>query len=664
MDLGTETRRTRPTWAWSPGFLLYGIPALIAVTLSLPCFTFTYQWDDYDFLTNALLNRMGDLLPDPADPFYRPISRGVYFLTLSMVGDQGALLGHTLNALFLGGVVFMLARLTSRLAGPMAGLLAGLTFAGIGAVPTLVGWVCCDQDLLSMLSILVALDLRMSGRGGLALAAAAAALLSKETALAVIPVLVLFDWILARRPFRIGRCVATYGLLVAVWSVIHPAVRTLVSRGLRGGATGYVGLEHPELWPKYLGKYLLIMSNTRITLPLPAWPVPMIGLLLLAVALAILAVVKLHRGREGAPADQLPPAPRALLFALGLSLGPLVLTSVMIRSWAPYYAAFPALGAAILVGIALSRTGLPWQVAFIAVFFALGVWSRESSLDPRIASERNFRVTSPALRAVEGNFKKLLVQFPPATQVLLSVQARGNAGVYTHMYTFGALRVWYSDPTIRTHRPEDRVRSGAPEFLFVIAPDLDVIMIDTSSLAVRTASGRDPDYAYVEGAVRAYCTGLFGTDETDQAAGILLHMPEVSSRLQSVHWRIAATYLISDGRTAEADSILRHALPLERGLALANLRAVLAEQPRGRLIDDAALQAFGIASGDVEAMQDLMRWYARMRYAEPAIRFAGRVLRLDPGNEEAVQVEARMRHVLEERKKIPPAPGQLEPTLG
>jgi hypothetical protein len=640
---------------------MHAIPALIAVVLSLPCLALSYQWDDYDFLTNALLNRLGDLLPDPADPFYRPISRGIYFLILVASGEHGVLVGHLLNLAFLAGVVVLLVRLGWRLAGPTAGLVAGLIFAGIGSVPTLIGWICCSQDLLSMLFILAALHAQLSQRRGAALGWTVAALLSKETALAIVPVLVLLDRVLDRRPARIARNAIAYGSVVLGWALVHPAVRILVSRGLLSGETGYVGLENPLRWPVYFAKYVLTMLNLRITAPIPPWPAQMTVILVLAVGLTGFVLWKHRRGVGISKPEATYPTGRVLLLAGLLCLGPLLLSSTILRSWAPYYAAYPALGLAILGGIALTRLPLPMKIGALTLFLALGVWSRESDLDPEMPTEKNFRLSSRAVRHVSTSFRKLYPQLPPGSQVLVSVQARGKAGVYTHVYTFGAVRIWYLEPSLRTRRPEARDRRGGPEFLFVITPDWDVIEIDPLTLRARTASGRDPSYSYCEVAIRAYAYGLAGSGETDRAVGMLLRMPEWSPRLRGVHRRMAATLLLGDRRDAEAERILAGEPPMDRGYALANLRAVLAEQPPGRIYDDLALRAFRIDPTDGDGLRDLMKWFGSMRYADVAIRFARRVEALHPGDAEATRVTSRMQAILEKRKQEPLWPGQLEP---
>src|SRR5256886_13459812 len=56
--------------------------ALLISIFAIPAVGFTYLWDDYNFLTNAVFYQLHDWFPSHDDPFYRPISRGVYFSVL------------------------------------------------------------------------------------------------------------------------------------------------------------------------------------------------------------------------------------------------------------------------------------------------------------------------------------------------------------------------------------------------------------------------------------------------------------------------------------------------------------------------------------------------------------------------------------------------------
>lgn len=636
-------------------------PAAVAALLSLPVLGFTYLWDDYNFLTNAMFYQLHDWAPDPTDPFYRPISRGVFFTLLDLAGRNGPLLGHLLNLGFFIAIVLFLASFTARIAGRKAGLLSGLIFAGLGAIPSAVGWTCCDQDLLAILFILAALRFRLEQRNSAALAATAAALLSKETSLAVIPVLVLFDWIVGRKPYRVWRSAGTYAALVAAWGAIHPAVRILVARGLRSGATGYVGLQHPEMWPVHIGRYLLTLFNVPAFDPLPGWP--SFGILLLVVALVVMVgALRLAARLPRADADEgtMPPRSRVLLLGMILAAGPLILTSTMIRGWAPYYAAFPAVGFSMIAGVLLAASTYRAQVITMAAYLALGMWTRGNLKNPDETTESNHRVVSVALRTVESGFRRLYSAFPPGAQVILSVQARSPGGIYIHMYAFQTLRIWYRDRSVRTLRPEARTRTAGPEILAVIAPDRDVIDINLATLFARSASGKEPDYHVCETAIRAYAMGLAGSGDTDAAANLLLHMPEVNIGLETVHQRMAAMFFFAEGRDREAQAVLDSTVALPRGIAIADLQGVIAEQPPGRVFDTYALRAFGISPDDVDAIRDLMRWFGKMKYAEVALRFVERVEKLGHADRESDAIARKMRYLVEGKQNTPAGAADVE----
>jgi hypothetical protein len=92
---------------------------------------------------------------------------------------------------------------------------------------------------------------------------------------------------------------------------------------------------------------------------------------------------------------------------------------------------------------------------------------------------------------------------------------------------------------------------------------------------------------------------------------------------------------------------------MNRELALANLRAILAEQPPTRVYDEHALRAFGIARDDADAFRELARWLAEFGYAHPAQRFASRLLSLRPKDSEGLRIQARADSLLAELRKSP-----------
>src|SRR5262249_15126314 len=136
----TRQKRTFPQW----------LPTcLVALILALPGLSLPYLWDDFYFLRNALAGRSTDLLPDPNDHFYRPLSRGVYFGLLNLFADQGAAFGHVLNLALLLFTVWLLYRAVERIANGRVALASALAFSSMSAVPFLVTWISACQDLLA-----------------------------------------------------------------------------------------------------------------------------------------------------------------------------------------------------------------------------------------------------------------------------------------------------------------------------------------------------------------------------------------------------------------------------------------------------------------------------------------------------------------------------------
>jgi hypothetical protein len=400
-------------------------PALLAVLLSLPCLGYTFLWDDYVFLTNALSGNLTDWLPRVEDSFYRPISRALYFAIVAPFGTGGALLAHVLNLIYLAVAVTCLTLLAMRIRSRSFGLLVGTVFAGMSAIPTLVGWASCSQDLLAIDFVLLALLARSHGHGGLALLSFAAALLSKETSLTAIPALVAWDWLMRREPYRLRHHAINYAIVLAGWAAIHPAARVLVARGLAPGATGYVGLTEPHTWALFAARYATVLTNLRLGPFEPTWPGPTTIYLGLVVLVAILGIMHLRR-RHDESADSPMPRGRIALLGLLLTFPSLLMTSMIINAWAPYYAAFPMLGLSLLGGLALERLPLRRQLAITALYLVLGIWARGSNLGTEHITERDLRPSSDALKKIETGFRTVSPKPPPNTDFLVSVQVRGD----------------------------------------------------------------------------------------------------------------------------------------------------------------------------------------------------------------------------------------------
>lgn len=620
--------------------LVWILPCLLTAVLISPCISFTYLWDDYAFLRNALAFRLNDIVPTQADAFYRPVSRGLYFTLLSSSGSHGSLIGHLLNAGFLILIVSLLFRLVELIANRRVALYACLAFSCTGAIPLLVGWVSGCQDLLAMVFVLAALNLQLRGRHLLALGATALGLLSKETALTVIPALAFCDRIVGQKAKRSWATPASYGLLVGLWALIHPGVHALLHRSLRSGATGYVGLEDPGRWPGYFVKYTLTMLNVPLrSIVSPWWPD---YLLPLALGLVLLVAAVLAARYIGESAPESFSRKRIAVFALLLAIPPLLLNSLMVRVWAPYYTAFPALGASLLLGLIAERLPARALPAAFAGYLLLGFWCRTSRFDPSKPEESNLRVTSATLQTIERNFLRVRPSFQPTSTALVSVQRSGAASVYTHLYYLQALSVWYRDPTLQTMRPDWRPPPRNPEHLFWIGKDLNVHEIDLDTMRPRS-SGTAIEYAEYQKTVRYYARGLAASGDLDRAVRMLLLMPEPNQVSWTLDRRMAAMLLIAGGRERAATDLLSALPPFQPDTALDLVAALLADTPPHVDWDRAALRAFGLEPNDPAPWRSLMRKYVVLDRLPEAAHFASELLQLDPADSEATRVVERSR---------------------
>lgn len=629
---------------------VWAFPGILVFLLSIPCIGMAYLWDDYYFLNNAMRLRLWDFIPDIRDAFYRPLSRGVYFSILSAARDSGALLGHWINVLLLSLTACLVGAAGARLGGKRVGICSGVLFAGLACAPTLVAWTSCSQDLLAMLLVMSALHCRMSGLKAAALVCFALGVLSKETAIVTLPAIMLVDQLDGRRITWPWREVVPYTIFLAAWASLHPAVKILVARGFQPGGSDYVGLAGFGESLKHAGMYLMEFCNLRVGALDVTWTPWEIAVLVASVIGAVAAIWQVFGSADRAAGSSRQPLRVGVL----LSVGPWLLTSVMIIGWWQYYAAFSGLGTSLILGSWLADKPRRVVTALVAPFLILGLWGRASETKARYLTESDFRVSSDAYKKLRASLFKIQPTLPAGTQLLMSVQARGRARVYFPIYFYNIPSIWYRDPTITVRKPEERTAVNAPEYLFAVTQDLDVVRIDPFTFEVASASGQTPDYLTVEQALRTYAMGLAGSGETDAAARLLVEMPEIDRNFESLHHRMAVMFLLADGREEDARKLSAGIPAATRTWALDNLPAVLAQQPPNRLFDNVGLRAFGFDSTDVDALRHLTNWYLRRRYPDPAGRFAERLLARAPGDSAGIAAIAVRDSVIAARAKVRP----------
>ena len=600
-----------------------------------------YFWDDYIFLTSAQASPFSFLLPNPTTIYFRPISMGLYFLALLPLGSFGSIVGHVLNLILLAISIVLVELLAEKAVGKGASLFAGLTYAALFSMPSLVAWTTASQDLLAIVFLLLAFNLRQAGRTWGSLACTACALLSKEPAIALVPALVLWDWVMGRKPHRVAFQALLYGALVVVWAAIHPGIHEFFRHGFQSPATGYVGVEHPERWARYVGRYLLAVLNVPFTGAATPWPRDLTGIAVGSATVLSLGLWLL-RGRIPAPTTPGRMGHRRLLALTGLMiLPPVFLYTVLVKHWAPYYVSLPGIGAALLIGTLLSG-GPRWVASALLVgFLLIGVWSRGLTAPQDAAfTERSFVEASRAIRLLEARFRELRPSLPHEGWIYLSIGQTGALGIFQTMLQGQAIRIWYGDPTIRTLQPQLREKSPHPELLFRITSSLDVVEIDPDRCLYRSGvAGAPLDPEDIGKPIRTFARGVAASGDWRRSARILERVAQLDSGADRVYdLRLGAMALFANGASHEAQQILSSEGPLSREGGIASIMKVLAEPTRSATLDSCAYQAFGISPSDPSAVRELMRGFRDNGYPAQALHFALRLEALVPGDPEAKAV--------------------------
>jgi len=627
----SPSSKTRPTRG-----LAFLFPALVAVVLCAPRLGLGYFWDDYIFLTAGQADPKAFLLPNATTIFYRPISMGLYFLILNGLGPWGSFAGHVFNLALVVVAVLLVAALAAKIAGPRAGLLAGYAFAALTSVPSLVAWITGSQDLLAIVFILAALYLRHSGRLVPAFIAAACAIFSKETALALVPALVLWPWPV-RRPERLAMATTLGAAVLALWGTVHPGVHAFLAHGFRSEATGYVRVQDSSLWLSHMVTYLLTLAHAPWTGYSMEWPRELTWSA--AAAIAILAGGFWLGSRAkawGSGRGELVQWSRITALASLLILPPLLLDVVLVGHWAPYYASLPGIGSALLLGILLAKIPTRMAAVCLGIYMLLGVWHRGVRSEGTIAfSERSMVEASAAARTVEDGFLRARPSLPRGAQVYLSVAATGRLGLAQTMLEGQALRVWYHDPTIQTRAPKEYVPLPGPKHLFAIGSNLEVVEVDLRTLEpVGGVVPRDVQQYFA--AVRSYAFGLAASGATREATEVLLQMPASSPIIRSYNMRLAAAVLFTAGREPDALRIVADSAPIDSLTASAMTAEVLLSGVRS-FRDADVLRAFQIPGEPAAVYRRYMRWFRENAFPTEAVDFARKLQVASPGDPESAE---------------------------
>jgi hypothetical protein len=448
----------RSRWL-APLLLAAGLVALYAGAL-----TTDFVNDDYLFLeqvgrhgfVQAILEQSG------LSNYFRPLSRELWFTLLSPLAGGGAFVFHVAQMAVFLAALWLLADLLGALAAkredePAAKLgtpavLAGvLWFALLPFQRVNLAWVSCAQDLLALTFVLAALALHRRGRMGWAIAAYAAATLSKETAVPFPALVFLWDWRIAGLAPRqaLVRALA-FAAAALPWaagemflrqSSIAPSRLAFDASHLAAAFAhllqAFAGIEHAAGW-------LRSWADARPSLP--------------AFALLGLVAVTLP-DRAPAPGRSAPAVPvrEVVGFALAWCVVFALPTWPVAYIWSGYYETLAAAGGAMLVTLAaarLARWGWVVLVGALLWWHAAGIAPRAFALreDPWIMTSHVTAYYIERASALSRELRAALVQAVPHVTrgtrffFVLNVPWAGF-----QMGNGASVRQLYRDPTLESH---------------------------------------------------------------------------------------------------------------------------------------------------------------------------------------------------------------------
>ncbi len=440
--------------------------------------------DDYLFLEQVrgrtLLQAL--LSPDPIGNFLRPVSRPLYFWTLTRLGGESPGFFHLVNlGLFLIAAALLFG-LVRRLAGLRAAVIATAFLALHYAADVTIQWSSGSQDLLALVGALGTISLYLAGRRLAAAVALALALLSKEGVCLLPLIAILVDPVkgqsLRTRVIKAWPLLAVTALWAVVWAGtwrLRPAAASVMKADLSS-----------------LPAALLHLVQVSLGLEFPSGPGRILAITPLLVPLAmVLAATALVYGRSRPTVQRANSSeavgrgqPAHFSGAVGRGLGWSVLGALPVAAvasiWSAYFYVFALCGVALAIG-AWTATRQRWLALLVVALltvsserarqideFATGksAWTPQSHVN-RFYVDR-------AIRRVSRYLADLRRQRPtlPRRSTLFYANVPALSGWQAGD---GALLRWaYRDTTLRSYYLANfslRQARRGPFFLFVVEND-------------------------------------------------------------------------------------------------------------------------------------------------------------------------------------------------
>src|SRR5690349_12494373 len=187
--------------------------------------------DDYLFLDRTRWARVQALVSFAHVDFrgYRPWSREIHFWALQSLFGSNPVPFRVAGALLWIAALALYWRIVRFVAGPRAACVATFGVATLALWGTPLLWISGSQDLWMLVLSLLALWLCLRGHDGPATLPFALALLSKETAVAFLPVILTAHVLLRGESLaRAARRMGSLFAVAAIWALIHPTLRQVL----------------------------------------------------------------------------------------------------------------------------------------------------------------------------------------------------------------------------------------------------------------------------------------------------------------------------------------------------------------------------------------------------------------------------------------------------
>jgi hypothetical protein len=220
-DVGSDPRALATADRHRAWLLLVFVVVALGDVLRLGFFA-----DDFIFLDavarhpffEVLLGRHG------VWPWYRPLSREMFFAVAHAAGTAGPLVAHAIALITVWFAADALHRVVARRIGPLAASVGVALFVVASLTRFVTGWLSGYQDLLSLALVLQALSLNQRGRNVGAAICAGLAPFAKETGFLVFPLLAL-DAALDERRALGRREIGAYAIAAVAAGALHLLVR-------------------------------------------------------------------------------------------------------------------------------------------------------------------------------------------------------------------------------------------------------------------------------------------------------------------------------------------------------------------------------------------------------------------------------------------------------